>query len=152
MFHQKKKKIWLTIPFFLWIRVQPLKTRTSLSKRNQSPFLIKVPRFVAKAANSSTLRPRSSPWEAWAGCPTDFSTELIATLRETVRPRQHQTQELTGPAALVSWLSGWNPCSKLIILLCFLFLFFLAMPHGMWDLNPLIRDQTHTPCIGSAES
>ena len=27
---------------------------------------------------------------------------------------------------------------------------FLAMPHGMWDLNSLTRDQTCTPCIGSA--
>ena len=37
-----------------------------------------------------------------------------------------------------------------------LFLFFkgiylLAVSHGMWDLSSLIRDQTHTLCIGSVE-
>ena len=32
------------------------------------------------------------------------------------------------------------------------FFYFLAMPHGMWDLNSLTRDQTCTPCIGSTES
>ena len=30
--------------------------------------------------------------------------------------------------------------------------FFLAAPHGMWDLSSPIRDQTHDPCIGRAES
>ena len=28
----------------------------------------------------------------------------------------------------------------------------LAMPQGMWDLSSLVRDQTHTLCIGRAES
>ena len=31
-------------------------------------------------------------------------------------------------------------------------LFFLAMPHGMWDLSPLTRNQICAPCIGIAES
>ena len=25
--------------------------------------------------------------------------------------------------------------------------FFLATPHGMWDLKPLTRDQTHAPTM-----
>ena len=25
----------------------------------------------------------------------------------------------------------------------------LAVPHGMWALSPLTRDQTRAPCIGS---
>ena len=29
---------------------------------------------------------------------------------------------------------------------------FLAMPHDMWDLSSLTRDQTCAPCIGSADS
>ena len=27
---------------------------------------------------------------------------------------------------------------------------YLAVPGGIWDLSSLTRDQTHTPCIGSA--
>ena len=30
--------------------------------------------------------------------------------------------------------------------------FFLALPHSIWDLSSPTRDQTHTPCSGSAES
>lgn len=33
---------------------------------------------------------------------------------------------------------------------CFLLLF-LDMPHGMWDLNFLTRDQTLAPCTGGLE-
>ena len=29
--------------------------------------------------------------------------------------------------------------------------FFLVMPYGMWDLSFLIKDRTHSPCIGSSE-
>ena len=32
---------------------------------------------------------------------------------------------------------------------CFLF---LALPHGIWDLNSLTRDPTHSPCLGSTKS
>ena len=32
------------------------------------------------------------------------------------------------------------------------FFFFLALPHGMWDLSSLTRDRTHAPCIGSVWS
>ena len=32
------------------------------------------------------------------------------------------------------------------------FIFFLAVPHGMWDLSSLIRDQIHTLCTGSTIS
>ena len=31
-------------------------------------------------------------------------------------------------------------------------LFFLATPHGMWDLSSPTRGQTHAPCTGSMES
>ena len=34
----------------------------------------------------------------------------------------------------------------------FVLLFFLAMPHSMWALSSLTRDQTCTPCTGSIES
>ena len=34
----------------------------------------------------------------------------------------------------------------------FFFFFFLAAPRGMQNLSSLIRDQTHAPCRGSAES
>ena len=30
--------------------------------------------------------------------------------------------------------------------------FFLAAPHGMWDLSFPSRDPTHVPCIGNVES
>ena len=36
---------------------------------------------------------------------------------------------------------GWSP-----------FLFFFGCAHGMWDLSSPNRDQTCTPCIGSAKS
>ena len=29
---------------------------------------------------------------------------------------------------------------------------FIAMPHGMWDLGSLTRDQTQAPSSGSGES
>ena len=29
--------------------------------------------------------------------------------------------------------------------------FFLVMPYGMWDLSFLIKDRTHSPCIGSSQ-
>ena len=32
------------------------------------------------------------------------------------------------------------------------FYFFLAMPHGMWNLSSPTRDWTHVPCGGSTES
>ena len=31
--------------------------------------------------------------------------------------------------------------------LVILFFFFLGTPHGLWDLNPLNRDQTHAPTM-----
>ena len=34
----------------------------------------------------------------------------------------------------------------------FVFLFFLALPHGTWDLSSLTRGGTHAPCIRSMES
>ena len=33
-----------------------------------------------------------------------------------------------------------------------LFFFFLAVPHGIWDLRSLTRGQTHAPCIGGTQS
>ena len=30
--------------------------------------------------------------------------------------------------------------------------FFLTVPHGMWNLSSLTRGQTHIPCTGSMES
>ena len=33
-----------------------------------------------------------------------------------------------------------------------LFKFFLAAPHGIWDLSSLTTDQTYVLCIGNAES
>ena len=42
----------------------------------------------------------------------------------------------------------WETLSNRILF----FFFFLAMPHGMWDLSSPTRDRTHAPCIGSAES
>ena len=38
---------------------------------------------------------------------------------------------------------------------CFIiliYLFFLSVSHGMWDLNSWTRDQTGAPCTGSKES
>ena len=32
------------------------------------------------------------------------------------------------------------------------FVFFLAIPNGMWDLSSLTKDQTCAPCPGSSES
>ena len=32
------------------------------------------------------------------------------------------------------------------------FCLFLVMPCDLWDLSSLTRDQTHSPCSGSAES
>ena len=34
----------------------------------------------------------------------------------------------------------------------FLFFFFFGHTMSMWDLSSPTRDQTHAPCIGSAES
>ena len=31
------------------------------------------------------------------------------------------------------------------------FFFFLAVPHGMWDLISLAKDETQAPCSGSME-
>ena len=31
-------------------------------------------------------------------------------------------------------------------------IFFLAVPHSMWDLSPPKRNQSHAPCIGGSES
>ena len=42
----------------------------------------------------------------------------------------------------------WKPLLNLSwYSLCFMFCFMFC-PWGMWDLSSLIRDQTHTPCIG----
>ena len=34
----------------------------------------------------------------------------------------------------------------------FFSLFFLAEPHGLWDLSSLIRDQTRAPCTLAVEA
>ena len=39
-----------------------------------------------------------------------------------------------------------------VCLFSFFGFFVLAAPHGMWDFSSPTRDQTHGPCIGSAES
>ena len=47
---------------------------------------------------------------------------------------------------LTSWAAASSPHPL------FHDLFFFFVVHDMWDLNSPTRDQTHTPCIGSAES
>ena len=37
-------------------------------------------------------------------------------------------------------------------MVCLHQLLFLAMLHGMWDLNSLTTNQIHAPCKGSAQS
>ena len=39
---------------------------------------------------------------------------------------------------------------KFVVFILF-FHIFLAVPHGMWDLSSLTRDQTHAACIASLE-
>ena len=136
MFHQKKKK--LVNHTLLWISVQPLKTRTSLSKRNQGPFLIKVPQSVAKAVNSGTLSSLSSLWDARAGCCTDLQHKA----------HSHHERDYSStptPDSGTHWsrspkfLASQDEISAINSSFCFVFYFFLAMPHVMWDLSSLIK-------------
>ena len=70
-----------------------------------------------------------------------------------------QTMQLTGSSlaqsglsALSSQLRMQNPGTEgLLHLKVFIWshnFFFLAAPHGMWDLSSPTKDQTHIPCIG----
>ena len=43
-------------------------------------------------------------------------------------------------------------CATREVLNLFLFIYFLAVPWGMWDLSSLARDQTCAPCGGRADS
>ena len=39
-----------------------------------------------------------------------------------------------------------------LFIFIYLFIYFLAMLHSMWDPSSRTRDQTCAPCIGNAES
>ena len=47
---------------------------------------------------------------------------------------------------LPHWYPTW---SQLISQLHLFFFFFLAIPHGMWDLSSLTRDGTHATLLGA---
>ena len=52
-------------------------------------------------------------------------------------------------------LFDWYLFSKIIMthfFVCLFFVFFLAVPGGMWDLSSIIKDWTCVPCCGSMES
>ena len=44
------------------------------------------------------------------------------------------------------------PCSYVRIMFIYFLKFILAMPHGMWGLSSLIKEQTQAPWFGSTES
>ena len=50
----------------------------------------------------------------------------------------------------IRWRESFNFFKLVLVLLLFNYLFFfLAAPHGMWDLSSLARDRTRAPCSGS---
>ena len=107
--------------------------------------MIKVTQSVAKAVNSGTLSSLSSLWDAWAGCCPDLQRKA----------HSHQERDYLStptPDSGTHWsrspkfLASQDEISAINSSFCFVFYFFLAMPHVMWDLSSLTRDQIHTQC------
>ena len=75
---------------------------------------------------------------------TSFHLVVITVILilKIIEPRQRISSSPDYPACL------WMSCSKQWMIL--IFLFFLAMPYGLWDLASPPRDQIRVSCIGSA--
>ena len=48
-------------------------------------------------------------------------------------------------------MCSMEPGTKDLLILHKTSFFFLAVPHGLWNLSSLIMDGTYVPCIGSTE-
>ena len=88
----------------------------------------------------------------------NFSTVRLASMYPLLCLNFHVLNQENRQIFLYKCLTKLSKGHSYIYIYIFFFFFLhffpfiLAVPHGMWNLSPLTKDRTHTPCIVRAVS
>ena len=94
--------------------------------------------------------------EYWSGLPCSPPGDLP---EPGIEPTSLMLPTLAGGFSTTS--ATWKPSMNMGVQIsfkdsnfkkCYIFMFILAAPQGLWDLSSLTIDQTRPPCTGSTDS